>query len=73
MESVGQNDEQILQEGQEVALVEWSSNLGATNVIEELHEDGEASLGDVSHRVFEGPDDGVNDQLEHLRRHHEER
>lgn len=73
MESVGQNDEQILQQRQEIALVERSSHFGATNVIEELHKNGQTSLGDISHRVFEGPDDRIDNQLENLSRHHEER
>ncbi len=73
MESVRQNDEQILQQSQEVALIERSSDFSATNVIEELHKDSQTSLGDISHRVFEGPDDRINNQLENLRRHHEER
>jgi hypothetical protein len=49
----------------EEGLVETlSCGLVECNVLEELVEDGKAGVGYIPHSMFEGPDNGIQDELE---------
>ena len=70
---VGDDAEHVLEDVGVVSLVEALRRLrtGAGHVLQELVEDAETRVGDVSHRVLKGPNDGVQDQLELSRRNGE--
>ena len=64
----------MLQDVGVVSLVEALRRLGPRprHVLQQLVEDVQAGVGHVPHRVLEGPDDGVQHQLELSRRNGEE-
>lgn len=59
------NAEHVLQDVRVVRLVEGLRRVRLTgHVLEQLEQDAESGVSHISHRVLEGPDDRVEDQLE---------
>jgi len=57
-----------------VSLVEaLCGTFHLSNVLQQLIENAQSSVGDMPHRVLQRPDDGVQHQLELCRRNGQER
>lgn len=65
MRRVGDHREDVLQDVAEVRLVEaLGSGLLLGHVLQQRVEDLQTGVGHIPHRVFEGPNDGVQHQFE---------
>ena len=62
---VRHDTEHVLQDVRVVGLVERLRGLGSRgrDVLQQLEQDIQSRIGDVAHRVLEGPDDGIEDEL----------
>lgn len=68
---VDEDGEDVLDESNGVLLEEGSGNavlLGLREVVDELQGEVQADVGDIAHRVLDGPDSAVHDELELRRR-----
>lgn len=63
---IGQNEKDVLEKADKVLLIEDRSDmrLWLWKVVDQNKANGEASVGYISHGMFESPNYAVNDELE---------